>query len=255
MRPGIDIVVVNYRCPEDLRHFLNSVLRYPPAVPWSIAIVNVDPTEEDERTAWAFPEPFDYKQFADNVGYARAVNFASAFGDRETLAIFNADTRLLENVATECHNMLQSTPEWGVLGPRQIDNKNLVTHGGFFESERGFHHRNSEQYADVRDDARTVSGSAYFIKRTVWDELTECPIYRTKYPNVEGAFLPTRHYWEETWASFHARKHGYKVVYYGPAVMIHNWHSASPRGGFAERQIPISRAMFREMCEAHDITY
>lgn len=261
MRPGIDIVVVNYHTPDLLRRFLHSLVKNQPSVPWSVVIVNVDPFEADERAAWDFPLPFDYTQFGENVGYARAVNYGATFGDRETIAIFNADTRLLDTVATDCHNALQSHEDWAVLGPRQIDNEGRITHGGFFPNtgspghyERGFHHQNSNLFADIRDDATTVSGAAYFVKRTVWNELTDCPIYHKTSPEAIGAFLPTPHYFEETWCSYHARSHGHKVVYYGTAVMIHQWHKASPRGGHADQHVPTSREMFREACNDHGIS-
>lgn len=252
LRPGIDIIVVNYRTPNDLRGFIASFEESRPTVPFSLVIVNVDPLEEDERAAWSCNLPFDYTQFLTNVGYASAVNYASTFGDRETIAIFNADTRFMEDVATACHYALQSHSDWGIVGPRQIDNKGLITHGGFLPQERGFHHPNGEEYGDIRPEASTVSGSAYFIKRTVWDELTECPTYRKTVPGVDGAFLPTPLYYEETWCSYHARAHGHKVVYYGPATMVHNW---TPPGEYARKQIPLSRDLFHKACNDHGIDY
>lgn len=254
MQPGIDLIVVNYRTPDDLRGFLDSLRSHPPTVPWSLAIANVCPTRDDGEAAREFELPYDYIHFSQNVGYARAVNLAAQFGGRETIAIFNADTKLLNNVADECHRVLQSREDWGILGPRQIDSQGRITHGGFIPYERGFHTDGLHSaFSDVRTDATTVSGSAYFIKRTVWDELTSCPTYREHCGESKGAFLPTQHYFEETWCSYHARAHGHKVVYYGPATMIHEWHKASRVGGPADRQLSTSREMFREACEAHGI--
>lgn len=251
--PGIDLIVVNYRTSADLGHFIASYRKHKPDVPNSLVIGNVDPLQEDREVAEK--SGYSFLEWDTNVGYAHAVNFASTLRGSEVIGIFNADTRLTENVVNDCYNALVSNESWGVLGPRQIDDFGRVTHGGIFGQERGFHHRNSEQYSDVRDDATTVSGSAYFVKRSVWDELTECPIYRNEYPDVLGAFLPTRHYYEEAWASYHARSHGHKVVYYGASTMIHAWHKASPRGGPMDRQIPEAREMFERMCDCHDIDY
>ena len=249
MRPGIDFIVVDYQTPADLSGFLTSLVEFPPEVPWSLTVALVSPGPEDERVAKEFGVLHDTVQFTKNVGYARAVNRASIFGDHETLAIFNADTKLTKGVATECHNALHSNPAWAIVGPRQIDERGTITHGGIFQSERGFHQPNSEEYGDVREDATTVSGSAYFIKRAVWKELTNCPHYAQYH--AEGAFLPTQHYYEETWCSWHARAHRYKVVYYGAATMIHKWHASSPRGGYADKQVTNSKRMFEEACAAH----
>lgn len=268
---GIDLVVVNYRTPYDLDHFLRSLQSHPPDRGWQVTVVNVDPLDADAivLAQWQayWPDRLLALSRHENIGYARAVNWAVSLGNREMIGIFNADTRLTENVVNQCCDALRSDPSWAVVGPRQVDDKNRVTHGGIFGSnqnrqERGFHHRNSKAYSDVRDDAVSVSGSAYFIKRSVWDELTDCSIYQTFLQNRDGplethpgAFLPTPHYFEETFCSYHARAHGYKVVYYGPAVMVHQWHRASPRGGHADRKFHASREIFRDACESHGIAH
>lgn len=254
MQSGIDIIVVSYRSPEDLRKFLASLIEWPPQVPWTITVVNVDPTEEDVLEvleAQLKIEGLRSLEFSTNVGYARAVNRAALSGTHDTIAIFNADTKFTDNVATECHNVLQSNPKWAIVGPRQIDSQGRITHGGFVPYERGFHGLDSPDYHDIRPDAATVSGAAFFVKRSVWQELTSCPLYQRFH--AEGAFLPTQHYFEETWCCYHARAHDYNVVYYGPSVMIHEWHKASPRGGHADLQLTNSKLLFKKACEAHGI--
>lgn len=260
--PGIDLIVINYRSPIDLGHFLASYHKHEPDIPHTLIVGNVDPADEDLDVA----TKANVAQCAwgENIGYARAVNYLSTLGESEVLGIFNADTRLTENLVTECHNALMSNPTWAVVGPRQIDDTGRITHGGIFgdsahPKERGFKHRNSNEYADIREDAITVSGSAYFIKRSVWNELYNCPIYRASNQDAEGAFLPTPHFYEETYCSFHARAHGYKTVYYGPATMIHRWHGSTRRTGPAERHLQqlrrTSREMFRTACDAHGIEH
>jgi len=39
---GINLAVINYRSPDDLQHFLMSVEKHPPTIPWSLTVVNVD---------------------------------------------------------------------------------------------------------------------------------------------------------------------------------------------------------------------
>lgn len=256
---GIDLVIVNYRTPLDLGHCLASLDKHRPTVPWRLAVVNVDPLEEDVNVFmhWQTQMRAHLCQvlYRTNVGYARAVNGAAYNHLYDTLGIFNADVRFMPGVIDECFEALHAHDDWGVLGPRQIDDSNRITAGGTFGSyarrdDRGFHQRNGQLYSDVRDDVISVSGSAYFIKRTVWDELATCPDF--EWADAEGAFLPTRHYFEETWCSYHARAHGHKVVYYGPATMIHLWHRAS-RVGTVERFLGDSKALFEEACRRHNI--
>lgn len=54
---------------------------------------------------------------------------------------------------------------------------------------------------------------------------------------------------EETFASYFARARGYRCVFYGAVTIVHRWHSASPVGGWAEQQFPISQAIFRDACD------
>lgn len=257
---GLNLAVVNYRSPSDLQHFLMSLEKHPPTVPWSLVVVNVAPQERDvsvtRRYVTGSNEKITAITFAENVGYARAVNRASLAGNYPVFAAFNADTRITDNVLDTCYDALQSHDQWGVLGPRQIDDEGRITHGGIFiNGDRGFHQANRTEYTDIRDDAVTVSGAAYFIKRTVWEQLTSCPIYQG-FLEAEGAFLPTPHYYEETFCSYHAIAHGWKVVYYGEACMIHRWHKASELGGRTERSfLPISRELFRDACDAHHIEH
>lgn len=265
---SVDIVVVNYRTPHDLTHFTSSLIRNEPTRPWTFGLANVSPLSEDVSAAHrslAMMEQvsvarIDYHEFSVNVGYATAVNRVASSGRNDILAIFNADTRITEQVIDQCVDALLDHEDWAVVGPRQVDDRGRITHGGIFgtferRTERGFHHRNSDElYGDIRDDAVTVSGAAYFIKRSVWTELTECKLYQD-FATAEGAFLPTPHYWEETFCSYHAITHGYKVAYYGPAVMIHNWHRASPVGSRVDKEAGRSRTIFRAACDAHDIPH
>lgn len=264
VRPGVDLVCVNYKTPDDLLGFVRSVHKYEPTIPYNLVIINVDPGPQDDAAALNLLNEdlsgrSDYVRTGTNVGYSGACNLAATRGDHEVIAFFNADTRLTEGVVDECYAALVSHDDWAVLGPRQVDQRERVTHGGIFGSLaqprlRGWKQKNGDEYADVRE-AVTVSGSAYFVKRFVWDELTHCSVFRDIAPEAEGGFLPTPHYYEETWFSYHAQAHGWKIIYYGSACMIHKWHQASPRGGWADQQVKRSRAMFREACDLHGIEH
>lgn len=264
MEPGVDVVVVNYRTPCDLGDFLASFYAWEPATPHSLTVVNVEPTPEDKQVAagWTDTHPgASLVSFDVNVGYARACNRGALRGGREVVALFNADVRLAPAAVDECYEALVSEPMWGVLGPRQVDLEGRLTHAGILGTSdrprhRGWHHNDVGQFADIRDDAVTVSGSAYFAKRELWRHLTACPRFAASCdPAPEGAFLPTPHYYEETYASYHARAHGYRAVYYGPTTIVHRWHRASPVGGWAEQQFKVSQGIFRRACDAHGMTH
>lgn len=263
MARGCDLVVVNYKTPKDLYEFGVSLLESA-YYPSSLIIVNVCPEQADvdvaEDLVKAAKGPAVHASFEDNVGYARAVNYGATLGNREIIVALNADVQLRDRALEDCCERLLEEPTWGILGPMQTDQDGLLTHAGIFGSpERpsfeGSWHRKPERRHRVIREAISVSGSAYFVKRQVWDELTNCPLFRRACPEAVGAMLVTPHYYEEMFVSLHARAHGYKVIYNGMAEIIHKWHQASPIGGWADRQMPISRDIFRRACDIHNIAH
>lgn len=250
----LDVVVVDYHTPDLLREFIDSYDRFaPPGA--TLTIVMVDYGREDEqstgsvRTIW----------IADNCGYAHACNVGAEGGTNDVVLLANADTLLTEGL-TECCEALMAHEDWGVLGPRQVDENGRITCGGIFGtdesiSQRGWQEFDHGQYSSVRDDAKSVSGSLYFVKRKVWQELTDCPVMQEFQPDSQGAFIHTPHYYEETCCSYHARAHGYKIVFYGPVQMIHYWHKAHQIGSWADQPTTVegSKQMMREFCALHSI--
>jgi GT2 family glycosyltransferase len=259
---SLDVVVVDYRTPWDLSAFLASYAAFPPtdAKLW-VVLVSPDGGSLEADLAlsaqWETVLDFEVIVFEDNVGYSKACNFAATKGTGDVIAFFNADVVLTEGALDECAQALRSTPQWGILGPRQVDAENRFTAGGVFgpptqPQQRNWLSTDVGQCSDVRPDALTVSGAAYFIKRDLWWSLTGCELYRQVAGEPEGAFLSTPHYYEETWCSYHARAHGALCVFYGPVKIVHKWHQASEPGGWADQQMAVSREAFRYACDRHN---
>lgn len=267
---GLDAVVVNYRTPDDLRRFVESWLSHQPEdISARLRIVNVAPMPADSEVASRYIDPgfVDVVEYFDNIGYGRACNLGAQrdHGDGfDVIALFNADVELTPKAVQACYSALMSDDSWGVLGPRQVNDQKRLVHAGIIGTGAAPRHRgwlqvDYGQYSDVLDDVPTVSGSAYFIKRSVWVQLKCCSRFQlatlgdTSPGARSGAFLATPHYYEETWCSYHARAHGWKCVYYGEVTITHFFHRASPTGGWADQQMYRSRAQFREACELHGI--
>ena len=278
----VDVVVVNYKTSQHLSRFLESLKEQSSL--WkdgsTLTVCNVCPETDDLAVTDAFiygnpelesmaPDPAGafrrgehpgvvHQIFETNVGYATACNTGAALGSNPTIALFNADVILPEGSLARCVDALHSKEDWGILGPRQTNSRGLMTAAGIFgprerPEHRGWMKRDSQQWQDIRDDCPTVAGSAYLVKRRVWDELTACPAYQEAcaaegLPAPNGAFWPSQHFYEETLCSYHAIQHGYKVVYYGPVKVVHEWHvSAKPGslGGVTKG----SRKIFRALCD------
>lgn len=255
----LDIVVVNFHTPEDLEQCIDSLEKDPPVTDSTLTIVEVDDEDYIHNFTWGDGYSGRTIGVSGNIGYARACNLAAYDTQSSVIAFFNADVVFRPGVLDRCYAAIHQNPSWGALGPRQVDERNLIRHAGIFGQleaprHRGWNELDTGQYNDVRR-AITVSGSAYFVRRRAWRELTDCPLFREIAPDALGAFLPTPHYYEETWCSYHLQAHGFEVVYYGPDALIHKWHRASPVGGHADQQFEVSRAMFQAACEHHGIPH
>lgn len=258
----IDLVVVNYHTPGELRRFLEAYESSFVQIPHTLHVVNVCPDEADETVLEDFDFDFDYSALVVNQGYSGACNYASTMANGDVIAFFNADTELRPDVVETCYENLMQDHYAAVVGPKQVSRAGRITHAGIFgplnaPRHRAFGEPDRNQYEGVQD-CTTVSGSAYFVKRSIWDVLRDCPGFRdvpsVKLANPQGAFLPTPHYYEETYLSYHAQAHGYVVKYVGTAKMIHDWDQQRASNA-SNKHWQTSQAMFREACDFHGIDH
>lgn len=257
----LSCAVVNYHTPDDLHKFVQSWLCQAMRTT-ELIVIDVEPTEAESTAVaeWLAPLmgdnliqywPMDY-----NCGYSGACNFAATVMEGDVYAFFNADTVLHDDTLRSCYDGIKSNEEWGVLGPLQYDSAGRITAAGIFGTNTTARHRDwrkrvTVNHRDVRDDAITVSGSAIFVKRDCWYDCALDSKFFALYPEAQGgAFLPTPHYYEETWLCYFARHKGWKAIYWGEAEMIHEWHKASPVGSKTEKEYkPKSQKMFRDACQ------
>ncbi len=255
----IDLCVVNYGTRPLLNRFLDCLhhdLHETPKV-WNLHIA--DNGSKDDSVYWL---KYNYGRYKikkfydnDNIGYSAACNQLAASGESDIIALLNSDVWMSSADLVKIENIFLENNDIHILGPKQRDEAGHITHAGIIGSNTAPKHRAWREH-DPKDllykdrvNCVTVSGSAYFIRRSVWDSLTNDPQYREIYPNATGAFLPTPHYYEETWCSYFARHRGYNVVYDGSVSIGHSWHKSSPVGGEADSKFSVSREIFRKACD------
>ncbi len=202
---GVDVVCVNYKTTSLLNNFINSFNRSS-LLEKDLYIVDNDPDENDVNINKSISKDAFYLYSSENIGYAKACNLGANWSELNTngkyIAFFNSDCVLLEDTLEKMINGMDDL-NLDIAGPLQYNRNFKVTHGGIFGSHeepkhRGWRSANLALFRDVKK-CISVSGSAYFIKRSVWNALRDCPLYRDVVPeDTCGAFLPTPHYWEET---------------------------------------------------------
>lgn len=255
----IDLCIVNYNTRPLLNRFLDCLhndLHNNPKV-WNLYIADND--SEDDSVEWL---KYNYQRYKIrkfyhnyNIGYSAACNQLAAEGTADIICLLNADVWMSSSSLVKIQNIFDENPDIHILGPKQRDENGYITHAGIVGTNTAPKHRGWHE-ADLQDvlykdrvNCVTVSGSAYFIRREVWNALTNNPKYRELYPEAIGAFLPTPHYYEETWCSYFARHLGYNVVYDGSVSVGHSWHKSSVVGGEADSKFKESQSIFRRACD------
>lgn len=255
----IDLCVVNYNTRPLLNRFIDCLHHDLHEVEKNWNLYVADNGSRDDSVKWLKYNFSRYKikKFYENenVGYSAACNQLASNGAGEIIALLNSDVWITSMDLVKIEKIFKENNDIHILGPKQRDELGNITHAGIVGTNTEPRHRgwrehdpNDILYKD-RVNCVTVSGSAYFIRRTVWDALTNDEQYREMFPDAKGAFLPTPHYYEETWCSYFARHRGYNVVYDGTVSIGHSWHKSSPVGGEADAKFAISREIFRKSCD------
>lgn len=259
----IDLCVVNYNTRSLLERLLNTLHEGigKDEKFWNLYIA--DNGSSDDTISWMRSNEDKYKidriSLNNNIGYSAACNKLALRGSNSVIGFLNADVWFTNNDITNICRIFNEEKDIHILGPKQRNEYGLITHAGIVGTNTEPKHRgwmspdpSDKMYRD-RVQCVTVSGSAYFVRRLVWQALTNDEEYKKIYPDAVGAFLPTPHYYEETWCSYFARHRGYNVVYDGSVSIGHSWHASSPKPGegysHADAQFKVSQSIFRNACD------
>jgi hypothetical protein len=169
----------------------------------------------------------------ENNGYAHACNYMASKGNSDIIGFIHGDVLLNVNDLKNIQHIFDTNPGIHILGPKILTNDDKIYYAGTFGENfnptfrgMGEYDPKNLKYKD-RKLAINVSSAGYFIRRNVWNVLTNHPKYKRIYPNSIGAFLETPHFFEEVWCSYFARFLGYNVVYDGSITFKHTVRSSS----------------------------
>lgn len=126
------VIIVSYNQAHWLRRCLPTVFERAGDI--SLDVVVVDNGHEDgaaELVEAEFPQARAIR--CENRGYAHANNQAIRTCDARHILLLNPDTELIGGTLADLVAEMDSRPEIGVMGVRQVD-----TDGGFYPSMRGF---------------------------------------------------------------------------------------------------------------------
>jgi len=234
-KPKISIAVNSYRNPELLRLCLESVFRHPGSADFEVLVVD-SATEESTRLVMDdFP---DVRFFPNdrNVGFVSLLNRSLAESRGEYFLLINHDIILTEGAVDALLGFMDSNPEVGIVGPRQV-NFNGSEQVSCFRYYRpwtilfrrtplgklSFGKRHLDWFL-MRDYDRKepkpvdwIMGSAMLVRRSAADEVG--PMDSRFFMYMEDVDW-CRRFWESGW----------KVVHV-PDVSVYHYHGKGSASG------------------------
>ncbi len=254
----VDLLVVNYNTKDLLKRLLDTLHSDYESGVWKLYIA--DNASPDDSVEWLNENKDSYQinhiSQNENIGYSAAINNLAAISSSQYLCAVNADTWFTTNHVKQVAESFRRHRPAAVIGVKQMDESSRIRHGGIFWDGRSNPvHRGWGQY-DPLDQMHkdvipcwTVSGSIYYVRRTAWDHMANYIPYREQFPNNTGAFLPTPHFFEETFCSQLAHHLGYQVLYDGSVETAgHTWHASSDVGEASNNYFHISREIYIRAC-------
>jgi len=263
----IDLLVVNYNTKNKLERLLNTLVDSINGEPnWHLYVADNGSEDGSYDMLKANADRWRIESLYKNpnVGYSAAINPMAAASHSDILCAVNADTWFDNAHINAAVKSFQDHPNQAIMGPKQMDEGHVIRHGGIFWDgdplvhpiHRGWNTRDDyDELFHEREKCWTVSGSLYYVRRSVWDEMTNHPEYRALHPRAQGAFLPVFMYFEETFTSVFAQHLGYEVWYDGSIPTAgHSWH-ASNKPGTNVPHFHMSKVVYKETCDRMGIPH
>lgn len=223
--PTLSIIILSWNVRDLLRKCLHSL----PSPSDDVEVIVVDGGSADDSVAMVRAE-FPLVQLIahpDNLGYTRGNNLGLRAAQGRYLLVLNPDTEIIGDALAQMTTYLDAHPRIGLLGPqmRFADGKVQSTRRrfptlatGFFESTwfqplapRALlaHYYVRDAADDAVSEVDWVVGAALCVRREAYEQVGGLD---------EGFFM----YSEELDWCRRMKAHGWQVVYYPPAQIIHH---------------------------------
>jgi GT2 family glycosyltransferase len=228
MTPELAIIIVNWNGGSFLRSCLDSVVQFPPPVPFEVIVV--DNASTDGSREWLQSHP-DVRLIAniENVGFGRANNKAFAASDAPLLFLLNNDAEVHAGTFAKLLATINENEHIGVVGPRLLNTdgslqpsvwRNPLTSFEMIMTTLrlhtllpkrwrgdlllGFHWDHTQ-----RRSVRMLSGAALLVRRKVIDDV--------------GGFDERFHmYGEDTEWALRIVRRGWLMIFQPEAVVTHH---------------------------------
>jgi len=246
-----DLVIVSHNAKQYLIQCIESLSIVKPR-----KIVVVDNASTDGSWQWLLNCRSDVEIILrkENLGYARGCNVGAEACNSPIIGFLNMDTAFTEDIQPMI-NYLWRKKDVAVVGPKQVDSNGIIRFGGvvfrlsgakpWMKTLVGSYHRGWAEkdvglYEDVID-SHYVSGSAFFMRRELFDK-------------VGGFDERLSLYFEDNLMCLRLQKLGYRAVYFGQVKMKHEWKKSDNK---RERNKRLWESLnnFRSICEKEGLKH
>ncbi len=256
--PELSFVLVNWNGGALLRRAIESILEYPPRVPYGIVVV--DNASTDESVRWLRSEELAVRlggvglhliENPENVGFGQANNQAFASTGARLLFLLNADAELKPGACDALVATLDSDPRIGACGPRLVNPdgslqvsvwrnppaawstllSGLRLYKLLPRRLRGELLLTGHWAHDRRRDVKMLSGAAILVRRELVEDV--------------GGFDERFHmYGEDNEWCLRMIRAGWRLVFEPSAVVIHHGGHSSRRRWTAHEQLAVQLDAF-----------
>ena len=190
LKVELSIIIVNWNGGEYLRRSLDSLVKYPPSVPYEVIVVDNNSTDGSSEL------PRSYKDVRlilnrENLGFGRANNQAFKISDAPLLFLLNSDAEVHERTLDTLIATIGENEKIGAVGPRLLNTDGtlqpsvwrnpptswemIVTAFGLHKllpkRQRGKRLLGYHWDHSHRLSARMISGAALLLKRKVLEDV------------------------------------------------------------------------------------
>lgn len=177
--PKLSISIVNFQSESFIEKCLASVFKYLENLDFEVIVVNNDASENLEEVKRNFPE-VKIVNHKKNVGFGAGHNLGAKEAKGEIILFLNPDAELTNNVVPII-KLLESNKSVGIAGPCLLaDNGEIQAWSagketslwGLIRNNLGMSPSKKFWKSAKRKEVHWVSGSALFIGRSLFEELS-----------------------------------------------------------------------------------
>ncbi len=173
----LSIIVVNFGHSAKIKQLLNSIVKFPPQIPFEVIVVDNNSPRNDVVNVEKFCETKNnchLIKLAENRGFGGGNNEGIKFASGDILALVNPDIQITENCLDELIKSLEKDKKNGIVAP-QLLNPDLTLQDSMrdFPTIRDLFFRRFLNYKNPHKDQANIwiHGCFFVIRKDLYEKV------------------------------------------------------------------------------------